>query len=162
MPSIFSHFSQGLLGEAGESVLKMHRAPQRSQDETLIISISPEVIRGSRKESGEEFSDNPKRVRPLRKNPELKITHKLVQQLHFWSLYADIYITMTTESWYFIQCSVEHSGSLLSQCHATLPLNKQIVHESSKFINKRWVFFKCGTVWLFEKKVTKSTDPFKK
>lgn len=40
-----------ILSEAGESQLEVCKAAKRSKDETLIISISPDVFRGGRRET---------------------------------------------------------------------------------------------------------------
>lgn len=44
-----------ILAPAGESVFEVHRAPEHSQDETLVISISPDVFRGGREKRGEKI-----------------------------------------------------------------------------------------------------------
>lgn len=60
--SRFFIIHRDILGEAGESVVEAHEAPVHSRDETLVISISPDVFRGRREEErGEKIQQkNPR------------------------------------------------------------------------------------------------------
>lgn len=72
-------------------VSEVHGAPEHSQDETLVISISPDVFRGRRERRGKRFNTKPKRFSQfIKKNPEPKITAS------FLVFTTDVYITMTT------------------------------------------------------------------
>lgn len=51
----------------------MHGAPGHSQDETLVISISPDAFRGSREMRGKRFNAKPKRFIRFIKKKENKI-----------------------------------------------------------------------------------------
>lgn len=52
----FFTIHRDVLGEAGESVFEARPAPEHSQDETLVISISQDVFRGRGEKKREKHS----------------------------------------------------------------------------------------------------------
>lgn len=69
--SAIVNFHRDIFSEAGESLLEARRAAQHSQDETLVISISPDAFRGRREKkgggAGKDAAKNPERFRLLHK-----------------------------------------------------------------------------------------------